>query len=262
MHMITSSSGMSGNRQGYGHTHPPHQLDQGGVDQRRPRPIPRLGGVVALTHATDQIGEIPVVDRDDVVRTSGRLLIPADLVGVPGPSAPDPLVSLPLSELPVMTDTIPDHVPLDESSPSAPEEHRVSTCDDAAVLLVWITLSRVAEGSVTKQGGRYLDGDVPLPPYLAASVPTLLTEGRWPWRIRIRPGGNSSASPQQDRAGMRSFAAERHAGWSSDQPDPRRASPDAERTRAGRLDGAVVELSGIASDGRETAGGLISGVSE
>lgn len=76
-----------------------------------------------------------------------------------------------------MTDTISDHVLLDESSPSAPEEHRVSTCDGGGVLLVWITLSRVAEGRVTKQGGCYLDGDVPLPPYLAASVPTLLTEG-------------------------------------------------------------------------------------
>ncbi|MGH3695055.1 MAG: hypothetical protein ACRDRX_13890 [Pseudonocardiaceae bacterium] len=53
----------------------------------------------------------------------------------------------------------------------------MSLSDDAVVLLAWITLSRVAEGTVAKQGESYLDGGAPLPPYLVVSVSTLLTEG-------------------------------------------------------------------------------------
>ena len=53
----------------------------------------------------------------------------------------------------------------------------MSTCDDAVVLLMWITLSRVADGHVIQRDGVYLDGNAPLPPYLAVAVPTLLTDG-------------------------------------------------------------------------------------
>ncbi len=53
----------------------------------------------------------------------------------------------------------------------------MSTGDDAAVLLMWITLSRVADGRVIQRGAEFRDGDAPLPPYLAVAVPTLLTEG-------------------------------------------------------------------------------------
>ncbi len=53
----------------------------------------------------------------------------------------------------------------------------MSNPDDAADLLTWITLSRVAEGSVTQQGDHYLYVGAPLAPCLAAPVTTLLTEG-------------------------------------------------------------------------------------
>jgi hypothetical protein len=87
------------------------------------------------------------------------------------------LIPRPREALITMTEHDLDHLLPDGSRPPGPEEHRVSTCDDAAVLLAWITLSRVADGHVTTQDGHYLDGDIPLPPYLAASVPTLFTEG-------------------------------------------------------------------------------------
>lgn len=53
----------------------------------------------------------------------------------------------------------------------------MSNSDDATDLLTWISLSRVADGSVSQQGDHYLDGDAPLPPYLVVPVSTLLTEG-------------------------------------------------------------------------------------
>lgn len=62
-------------------------------------------------------------------------------------------------------------------TPAITGDPAVSHSDDAVLLLMWITLSRVADGSVIKQGETYLDKGAPLPPYLAASVPTLLTEG-------------------------------------------------------------------------------------
>jgi hypothetical protein len=63
------------------------------------------------------------------------------------------------------------------STPAVTGDPPVSHSDDAVVLLAWITLSRVAEGSVIKQGENYLDGGAPLPPYLATPITTLLTEG-------------------------------------------------------------------------------------
>lgn len=63
------------------------------------------------------------------------------------------------------------------STPAVTGDPPVSHSDDAVVLLAWITLSRVADGAVTKQGENYLDGGAPLPPYLAVPVATLLTEG-------------------------------------------------------------------------------------
>ncbi len=63
------------------------------------------------------------------------------------------------------------------SMPAVTGDPAVSYSDDAVVLLAWITLSRVAEGSVTQQGENYLDGDAALPPYLVVPVTTLLTEG-------------------------------------------------------------------------------------
>ncbi len=62
-------------------------------------------------------------------------------------------------------------------TPAITGDPAVSHSDNAVLLLTWITLSRVADGSVIKQGETYLDGGAPLPPYLVASVPTLLTEG-------------------------------------------------------------------------------------
>ncbi len=44
-----------------------------------------------------------MVNRDDAVRPSEQLLMPADLVGVPNPDELDPLVSVPIPELPVMS---------------------------------------------------------------------------------------------------------------------------------------------------------------
>lgn len=63
------------------------------------------------------------------------------------------------------------------STPALTGHPAVSHSDDVVVLLTWITLSRVAEGSVTQQGENYLDGGAPLPPYLVVAVTTLLTEG-------------------------------------------------------------------------------------
>lgn len=53
----------------------------------------------------------------------------------------------------------------------------MSNSDDAADLLAWITLSRVDQGKVTKQGDSYLDGGAPLPPALVVPITTLLTGG-------------------------------------------------------------------------------------
>ena len=53
----------------------------------------------------------------------------------------------------------------------------ISDPDDATDLLTWITLSRVADGSVSQQGENYLDGGVPLPPYLVVPITTLFTGG-------------------------------------------------------------------------------------
>lgn len=53
----------------------------------------------------------------------------------------------------------------------------MSNSDDATDSLRWITLSRLAEGNLTRQGEHDLDGGTPLPPYLIAPVLTLLTEG-------------------------------------------------------------------------------------
>lgn len=151
-----------------------------------------------------------MVNRDDGA-ASGRLLMPADLVGVCGSGAPDPLVNLPIPESPVMSaqdaaralcelfltnaergnraghdelvaelahrvraqQQSSDH----HSSPPPPGRPTDSTPMGGAVLLAWITFSRVAEGSVTKQGDHYLDWGAPLPPYLAAPLMTLLADG-------------------------------------------------------------------------------------
>jgi hypothetical protein len=49
---------------------------------------------------------------------------------------------------------------------------------NAADLLAWITLSRVAEGSVTKQGDHYLDGGAPGRHRLSPCVPRLTGDFR------------------------------------------------------------------------------------
>lgn len=89
-----------------------------------------------------------------------------------------------------MTEHDPDHLPSGRVGPPGSEEHRVCAGDDAVVLLMWITLSRVADGRVIQRGADFRDGDAPLPPYLAASVPALLTEGLL-----------AVADPDPDRAG-------------------------------------------------------------
>lgn len=63
------------------------------------------------------------------------------------------------------------------STPAVTGDLAVSYSDDAVILLAWITLSRVAEGSVTQQGENYFDGDAVLPLYLVVAVTTLRTEG-------------------------------------------------------------------------------------
>jgi hypothetical protein len=113
-----------------------------------------------------------------------------------------------------MTEHDPEHLPSGRVGPPGSEEHRVRTGDDAVVLLMWITLSRVAEGGVIQRGGNYRDGDAPLPPYLAASVPTLLTEGLLAvadpdpagWHQLILTEAGQSRHEQLGRCGQRGSA--------------------------------------------------------
>lgn len=118
-------------------------------------------------------GEAPA--RTSPRTWAGAVAFPDRCRPTPSGATPPPRESI------TMTDTMPVTCCADgqahQITDQNVEEQLVSDRDDAAVLLSWITLSRVADGCVTQQGDRYLDAGAPLPPYLAAPIAALLTEG-------------------------------------------------------------------------------------
>ncbi len=90
-----------------------------------------------------------------------------------------------------------------------------SNSDDATDLLTWITLSRVADGSVTQQGDHYLDAGAPLPPYLVTPITTLLTDGLLAVADADPTGGRPVILTVAGRPGMSSFAAMEPVEWTS-----------------------------------------------